>query len=1828
MTVSFLTSKRALLIILGSLLFTQNIVPATASIDTPLPKRAPEVIVGSSFDSGDEGWTCIDVLENFDDVIYQPVYVFEGGKPDGYVRCEDMEHDELVSTWYWVAPDKFLGDGSAAYGRLLTFDLIQIQTGGFAVDETDVILGGAGLRLLNSATSNPFYVWTPNQVTLDESGGWIVESTGAPATQEDISTVLADLDQLWIRGEFRGGPDFSGLDNVVLGASDSPWPMYLASSIHSGYNPSEDDLIPPLAETWRFEPPLESGHFFPAMNTPVISHGLVYVASTDNTETFVYALDERDGSVVWSTIPFTGKLSYSSPIEEGGTLFILVSDAVYAISTANGDILWDTPLPGVQQTVPVVDSERLYLVVSDTDEAFALDKTTGEVLWSYTPPESTFSTSGNPILVNGQFIYFTGQDVIALNKATGELAWSRTADLSTYYWDLLGSNARNLVYVYADNENFLEAWDADTGDTAWSFSSTELYPFSAANLVLAQGQIYHLWGDGFGSLFLMSFNADTGKITDQVQIPDLVGDQFLTAANGVVYIANTALDANDSSVYAIDMATGERLWTAPPEPFHIGAEAPLSIANDKVFAVYPSDNAIVAYGAGDPIEPDDPCQLETGQMLGLCITDETGSMVSGLTTNAEGWLTPNPLKISVTINNDTAEPLANIFNLAIDFTEDLSPGRFFILRAPFDLEGSYSYPIDNSSCYASAFASSYSSYSFDCLEEGLPLLPGESMTLEWTSWIQPSDAANMVINASYCPEASNENEDCSTFKETASLSIPQAQIKPVVFVHGVLGSMPPGQNFWETRPSNSQVIIPIQPVIDPFLLSYYPMLDHLERVGYEWGTSLFGLTYDWRDSNDVSAAYLDVQLDDVRSRDITGDYIDHSRSDLVVHSMGGLVSRAYIQNESIYDDDIGKVVFMASPHKGFASDYRTYEGVTWYDYFENEVSLISDLDLMNLLMDQILWPHLIKERYDPNLLELLSQCILVPPLVVPGSGILPSRFNCAPALYDWTHDSDPDKGVPSLFEMLPANDLLSGTYLFDAGGGGAWPCNSGTKPAALENTWLQALNADVSSLAENLGGSEQIYVLYSEAFPTKTIGSYEVECKFNLLSRWPHGKPETIVYGGAGDDLILAQSTTLEASGLLDLPAGHEIAVTDTKPSGEPYGHKGIMYSQMAESKVAEFLTGETIPGTAAYNPSISLANIGRIIVIVVNSPVSLELTNPHGQQIGIDSASGTLKNDIADAFYTGYTGDQFMLLFNPSPGDYRLAIQGQEAGAYLVETFEIDAAGVRPLDVVEGEITAGEIVQRDLSVADDPGQEIFFDDMESGPDNWSAAGGWDFTSSDFNSPSTAWSSGALIETGDQLLSLAFPLDLSKAERAKLTFWGRHDLSSQAAAAVELSADGGQTWQTLRQRMGESRTWSAYSMNLDAFSGPGFENVLLRFRILPRTTGDQWLIDDVLIESLDPPPVFYPPFEDDVEGWPKWLPGPDWAIVSDRSHSDDHSWSSSQPGTSLTLAGDLVLLDDLDQGIAFWYQLEGPESQGFVEVSVEEGQWETIGTVTPTGSEWLETTFDLKGFRGQVVGLRYRLDENATGAWWIDDIRISDQHAVPEPVQIEGKVTLEQGECCLVETEGETLQVQAGFEASSSAGEVTEMRIRTGSDVFSEAEMALADWVLFSEEASYPYLVPPGPSVFILSVQFRDAQGNLSGVVSDDIEVEGVPPVEEHGVRIFGTVNHASEDGEPLGGVKITMRIFWRSSRFQPHGGSNHAPHSDRERHPFMRTQSVVVSTADDGSFEAFLPTEQEVVVIVRAHHSRYRFQPWSYYWRHPAGYEQRELNFIAVENR
>jgi len=127
-------------------------------------------------------------------------------------------------------------------------------------------------------------------------------------------------------------------------------------------------------------------------------------------------------------------------------------------------------------------------------------------------------------------------------------------------------------------------------------------------------------------------------------------------------------------------------------------------------------------------------------------------------------------------------------------------------------------------------------------------------------------------------------------------------LDPVIIVPGIMGSWNVSGK-WE---------------LDPILHTYDNLWEALKLAGYEEGKTLFAFPYQWRLSNSYTAILLKQKIQEIK------DICQCDKVDIIAHSMGGLVARAYVESND-YADDIDQLFFLAVPHKGATKAYLTWE---------------------------------------------------------------------------------------------------------------------------------------------------------------------------------------------------------------------------------------------------------------------------------------------------------------------------------------------------------------------------------------------------------------------------------------------------------------------------------------------------------------------------------------------------------------------------------------------------------------------------------------------------------------------------------------------------------------------------------------------------------------------------------------------------------------------------------------------------------------------------------------------------------------------------------------
>jgi outer membrane protein assembly factor BamB len=184
--------------------------------------------------------------------------------------------------------------------------------------------------------------------------------------------------------------------------------------------------------------------------TPSVAKGQVFViGSPDGKSEHVIALDEKDGSKIWSKkiggIGVNKGAQYpgprSTPTVDADKLYALSSDGDLAcLDTGKGDIIWSKNLRkdfgGVMGSwayaeSPLVDGDAVICSPGGAKATMlALNKVDGKVIWRSAVPGGDPAAYASAVVgeVDGmrQYIQFLGKGLVGVEAKTGKFLWRYT----------------------------------------------------------------------------------------------------------------------------------------------------------------------------------------------------------------------------------------------------------------------------------------------------------------------------------------------------------------------------------------------------------------------------------------------------------------------------------------------------------------------------------------------------------------------------------------------------------------------------------------------------------------------------------------------------------------------------------------------------------------------------------------------------------------------------------------------------------------------------------------------------------------------------------------------------------------------------------------------------------------------------------------------------------------------------------------------------------------------------------------------------------------------------------------------------------------------------------------------------------------------------------------------------------------------------------------------------------------------------------------------------------------------------------------------------------
>ena len=452
------------------------------------------------------------------------------------------------------------------------------------------------------------------------------------------------------------------------------WTGWSPSATNTRFQPSDQAGlqaadVPRLALKWSFGFPDASV----AWSQPTVADGRVFVGSQNGT---VYALSAKTGCIYWTFSASGGVRTAIAVAPPSGSLPALVyfgdtAANAYALNANTGAVVWvrkvdDHPFARITGT-PTLHEGRLYVPVSSYEEAqgadpqypcctfrgsvSALDASSGRVIWKTymirdAPKRRGTSTAGVPLwgpagsgiwsaptIDSARRVVYVGTGntysapaqsssdaVIALDLETGSIRWTRQVTPN----DVYVTNCR------AGNPNCPEVAGPDV-----DFGSPPMLTRVNGRDVIVIGQKsgvgYAMDPDRKGAV-LWQYRAGRGGTLGGMEWGGAV-------EGGRAYFAVSDIQQPEpGGLHAVNIATGQRVWYAPPPSPVCGSGTGCNAAQSAAITIIPgvifsgsNDGALRAYSAAD------------GAILWQYDTNKEFGSVNGVPAKGASLIGPGPV---------------------------------------------------------------------------------------------------------------------------------------------------------------------------------------------------------------------------------------------------------------------------------------------------------------------------------------------------------------------------------------------------------------------------------------------------------------------------------------------------------------------------------------------------------------------------------------------------------------------------------------------------------------------------------------------------------------------------------------------------------------------------------------------------------------------------------------------------------------------------------------------------------------------------------------------------------------------------------------------------------------------------------------------------------------------------------------------------------------------------------------------------------------------------------------------------------------------------------
>ncbi|NCN58552.1 hypothetical protein GW940_01390 [Candidatus Microgenomates bacterium] len=296
---------------------------------------------------------------------------------------------------------------------------------------------------------------------------------------------------------------------------------------------------------------------------------------------------------------------------------------------------------------------------------------------------------------------------------------------------------------------------------------------------------------------------------------------------------------------------------------------------------------------------------------------------------------------------------------------------------------------------------------------------------------------------------------------------PEESKDAIVVVPGMFSSYDPvGLSICSKTPWQNWKLI-------PQVTEYNGILKTLQTQGYTLNQNLFIFPYDWRqkitDSGQDLKSFIDTQVIPKNP---------DSKINLVGHSLGGLVSRSYLQ-EYAPAGLVDQIITLGSPHQGVTEAYKAWAGG----------ELPED------------GPMRVAASFIVNICKIKTGSL--------------------------TNKSAIQKTAPVYKDILPTYQYLKGAATH------VW-LDMDKLGDEFNNSYLSGLNQTYSNY------SDKFTKITSTSFDVDKVYGVAGYMEDQIRGVYMHGRPTTVLISAPGDKTVLAESASVTNENYIDIPLDHK----------------------------------------------------------------------------------------------------------------------------------------------------------------------------------------------------------------------------------------------------------------------------------------------------------------------------------------------------------------------------------------------------------------------------------------------------------------------------------------------------------------------------------------------------------------------------------------------------------------------------------------------------------------------------------------------------------------